>query len=314
MIKKNNVSFFQVAQGVWGMKLLFVNIYMIANRKGFPKGWVLVDTGTHGSANKIIAMAEALFGKGTQPSAIVLTHGHSDHSGSVEELLKQWHVPVYAHQLELPFLKGRSSYPPSDPTVGGGIMSLFSVLFRKTPINLGRKVKAINIDEGIPELPEWKVIFTPGHAPGHISLFLPLNTTLIAGDAFATTKAESAIYALAGIKKLSGPPRYFTPDWQSAKRSVEQLAKLEPRIAAAGHGPVMRGRELQLALTDLAGNFTKKAVPASGRYVGTPALSNENGVVYVPPFKANKKFLAMSMFAGLVAGLIVAGQVRKAVR
>ncbi len=169
MIKKNNVNFFQVAQGVWGMKLIFVNIYMIANRKGFSKGWVLVDTGPGGSANKIIAMAEAIFGKGAQPSAIILTHGHSDHSGSVEELLKHWNVPVYAHKLELPFLRGRSSYPPSDPTVGGGIISLFSVLFRKKPINLGRRVKAIDTDEGIPELPEWKVIFTPGHAPGHVA-------------------------------------------------------------------------------------------------------------------------------------------------
>ena len=43
-----------------------------------------------------------------------------------------------------------------------------------------------------PQLPEWKVIHTPGHAPGHISLFLPLNTTLIAGDAITTTKSEVA--------------------------------------------------------------------------------------------------------------------------
>ena len=313
MISNKNNSFFQVAQGVWGMKLLFVNIYMIANRKGFAKGWVLVDTGPAGSAKKIIAMAEALFGKGTQPSAIILTHGHSDHSGSIEKLLAHWNVPVYAHHLELPFLKGRSSYPPPDPTVGGGIISFLSVLFRRTPINLGRKVRAIDIDKGISELPEWKVIFTPGHSPGHISLFLPLNTTLIAGDAFSTTKAESAIYTLGSIKKISGPPMYFTPDWQAARKSVEQLAKLQPRIAAVGHGPVMRGRELQLALKELSEDFKKMAMPGSGRYVDTPALSTENGVVYVPPFKANKKFLAVSVFAGLIGGLIIANQIRKAV-
>lgn len=87
-------KYFQVAQGVWGMKLFFVNVYMIANRKSFSNGWVLVDTGPKGSAKRIINMAEAVFGKGTQPKAIILTHGHSDHSGSVKELLKHWDVPV----------------------------------------------------------------------------------------------------------------------------------------------------------------------------------------------------------------------------
>jgi glyoxylase-like metal-dependent hydrolase (beta-lactamase superfamily II) len=54
-----NMKYFQVAQGVWGMRLLVVNVYMIANRRGIAKGWVLVDTGLKGSAKKIIDMAEA---------------------------------------------------------------------------------------------------------------------------------------------------------------------------------------------------------------------------------------------------------------
>ncbi|OKS86442.1 MBL fold metallo-hydrolase [Mucilaginibacter polytrichastri] len=312
MIKKNKVNFFQVAQGVWGMKLMFVNVYMIANRRGVKKGWVLVDTGPQGSAGKIIAMAEALFGLGTRPSAIILTHGHSDHSGSLEALLKHWKVPVYAHEYELPYLTGKSSYPPVDPTVGGGIMSLFSVLFRTKPLKLGNKVKAI--EEGrIAELPEWRIIYTPGHSPGHISLFFPLNTTLIAGDAFVTTKAESAIYILSSLKKLSGPPRYITPDWKAAKASVIKLAGLHPRIAATGHGPLMRGRELQVALDELAENFDELAVPTSGRYIKQPAVADETGVLYVPPFKANRKFIAAMIITSIAAGFIIARQIRKAV-
>jgi glyoxylase-like metal-dependent hydrolase (beta-lactamase superfamily II) len=312
MSNKNNMNFFQVAQGVWGMKLTFVNVYMIANRRGVKKGWILVDTGQQGSANKIIAMAEALFGLGTRPAAIILTHGHSDHSGSLEALLKHWKVPVYAHENELPYLTGKSSYPPADPTVGGGVMSLFSVMFRRKPLKLGNKVKAIDMEDGrIDELPEWRVIETPGHSPGHISLFFPLNTTLIAGDAFVTTKAESAIYILNNLKKLSGPPRYLTADWRAAKASVIKLAALHPRIAATGHGPVMRGRELQVALEELAQNFDEVAVPNSGRYIKQPAVADETGVLYVPPFKANKKFIAASIVVGIAAGLIIAGQVSK---
>ncbi|CAN5487021.1 MBL fold metallo-hydrolase [soil metagenome] len=302
---KNKIKYFQVAQGVWGMRIIFVNVYMIANRRGHGGGWVLVDAGLNGSAKRIIAMAEALFGPGTQPAAIVLTHGHADHVGALEELVKHWHVPVYAHALELPYLTGKSSYPPADPTVGGGLMSLLSVFFPVKPINLGGRVKAIDMQEGIPELPEWKIIHTPGHSPGHISLFLPLNTTLVAGDAFATTKAESAIYVLNYIKKLSGPPKYFTIDWLAAASSVRRLAAIDPRIVAPGHGPVMRGREIQTELQSLAVNFEQQAVPRCGRYAGHPVIATRLGVRYVPLLKSSAKLkLAVALSAAVVAFLV----------
>ena len=173
MLNITNSKYFQVSQGVWGMRDLFVNVYMIANRRGVGKGWVLVDAGLGGSAKKIITMAETLFGPGTRPSAIILTHGHSDHTGSLKQLLKYWNVPVYAHTLELPYLTGKSSYPPADPTVGGGLMTLVSGLFPTKAIDITKNVRAIDMHNGIPELPEWKVIHTPGHTPGHISLFFP---------------------------------------------------------------------------------------------------------------------------------------------
>ena len=307
-----NIKYFQVSQGVWGMRLFFVNIYMIANRRGVGKGWVLVDTGIKGSAAKIITMAEALFGPGTRPSAIVLTHGHSDHSGSLQELLKYWDVPVYAHKLELPYLTGRSAYPPADPEAGGGLMSLISWMWPTGPINVSRNLRELDIYEGIPELPEWKVIHTPGHTPGHISLFLPLNTTLIAGDAFTTTPAESALSVLTYRKKLSGPPKYITTDWIAAAKSVRKLAALQPRIAATGHGSVMRGRELTTGLNLLANRFERVAVPQSGRYVGHGAMADENGVRYIPPCQGTLKRAATVAAAATLIGFLLvrkAGQV-----
>jgi glyoxylase-like metal-dependent hydrolase (beta-lactamase superfamily II) len=299
------VKYFQVAQGVWGMKCLFANVYIIANRRGVANGWVLVDTGLKTSAKKIINMAESLFGLGTRPRAIILTHGHSDHTGGIQVLLKHWNVSVYAHPLELPYLTGLSAYPPADPTVGGGLMSLLSVFFRTKPINLRRSVKAIDMNEGIAELPEWRVIHTPGHTPGHISLYLPLNTTLITGDALATTKSESIIFALGFPKKLSGPPKYITTDWQAASESIHKLAALQPRIIAPGHGQVMRGRELQTGLENLSANFEDTEVPKSGRYVEHPAIADEGGVRYIPPFKTNNKFnLAITLTAAAMAFII----------
>lgn len=311
MLSKKNVNYFQVAQGVWGMRIFFVNVYMIANRRGAGKGWVLVDTGIKGSEDKIVAMAEALFGPGSRPGAIILTHGHTDHAGSVCALLKIWNVPVYAHHLEAPYLTGKSAYPPTDPQAGGGLMSLTSFMLSTAPINISKHLREIDLYDGIPELPEWKVIHTPGHTPGHISLFFPLNTTLIAGDAFTTTPAESVFYLATYKKKLSGPPKYITSDWHAAKNSVRKLAALQPRIAATGHGPVIRGRELITELSSLANRFNELALPKQGRYVRRAALSDENGVRYIPPYQTTNGFKTSAIITAAFIGFIVAAKATK---
>lgn len=301
-----SAKYFQVGQGVWGLKQYFVNVYMIANRRSAGKGWVLVDTGIKGSEKEIIAAAEKLFGPGTKPAAIVLTHGHADHTGSIKELLKYWDVPVYAHKLEMPYLTGRCSYPPVDPFAGGGLMGLLSWIMPVKPINISRNLREIDMYEGIPELPEWKIIHTPGHTPGHISLFLPLNTTLIAGDAITTTVTESAVSLLGNLKQIAGPPKYTTTDWKAAEQSVQDLTELQPRIAATGHGPVMRGRELTLALSQLAENFGTTALPESGRYVKRAAIADERGVRYIPPAKVGtKQTIGFAAAASVAAFLLV---------
>ena len=286
----------KVAPGVWRMKMLFVNIYMVEDRTS--NRWALIDAGLKGFTSRILKMAAALFGD-RPPACIVMTHGHFDHRGCLESLLKVWDVPVYVHPMEIPYLTGISSYPPPDPLVGGGMMAFSSMLYARKPIDIGEHAKKI-VGNSIPELPEWEVIETPGHTPGHISLFRENDRVLIAGDAFVTTKQESAYYALSQKKKLSGPPKYFTPDWEAAEASVRRLSALQPRTAATGHGKPMYGTELQTKLADLVAHFREKAVPKTGRYVNHPAEANESGVVYTPERPARQTALT----AGLVIALI----------
>lgn len=245
----------------------FVNICLIGNPTSKSKTWYLVDAGMPQSADQIIRLAEDHFGPLTKPEGIILTHGHFDHVGAIAELLEHWNVPVYAHDLEIPYLTGKASYPKGDSTVNGGLISELSPLFPNHGINIEGHVKALPADGSIPGLPEWQWVHTPGHTPGHISLFREKDRALIAGDAFVTVKSESLYRVILQTQEISGPPKYFTSDWEAAAQSVKKLNELKPRLAVTGHGTPMRDEELASQLSSLADNFEKMAVPKEGRYV-----------------------------------------------
>lgn len=265
---------------VFRVQHFIVNSYLI----GKPGGeWVLVDAGlTRNSAGKILKTAKKVFGRGSVPSAIILTHGHFDHVGAVSELANLWQVPVYAHPMELPYLTGQSEYPPADPTVGGGLMARMAGMYPNRPINLGANAHALPQDHSVPGIPGWRWIHTPGHTPGHVSLFRDSDRTLIAGDAFVTVNQESALAQITKAQQVHRPPAYFTTDWTAARASVLTLANLEPEYAAAGHGIPMYGLELRRQLRDLAERFNELALPERGRYVYQPVLADERGVISLP--------------------------------
>lgn len=275
----------EVAPGVTCVRNVMVNYCFVAgasSRRGGYAGWVLIDAGLPGSAGQIRAAAERHFGPGARPEAILLTHGHFDHVGGLPQLAEEWDVPVFAHELELPYLTGRAGYAPPDPFVGG-MMSLTSPLYPRGPIDLGDRVQPLPPAGSVPFLPEWRVIETPGHSPGHVSFFRDTDRTLIAGDAFVTTKQESLLAVLSQAQRVFGPPRYFTHDWAQAEQSVRALAQLDPQVAATGHGTPMSGPLLREQLHALAADFERRAVPHDGRYAHHPVRYDARGPRHVPP-------------------------------
>lgn len=300
-------SALEVAADVACLPLSIVNVYFFGERGAGDRSWVLIDAGLAFSGRRIARAAAERFGPHSRPAAIILTHGHFDHVGALPGLAERWDVPVYAHELEMPYLTGRSSYPPPDPAVGGGAMSLLSRLYPRGPIDLGGGVQTLPADGSVLGMPGWRWIPTPGHTAGHVSLFRDTDRTLIAGDAFVTQCQESALGVLSQQRKVRRPPAYYTTDWQTARRSVEMLAQLRPNVAATGHGVPMYGERMRQQLDRLVRDWDRAAVPSHGRYVHQPAITDERGVVSVPPaaFDRQLAVLAGIGFAAVVGGLLI---------
>jgi glyoxylase-like metal-dependent hydrolase (beta-lactamase superfamily II) len=302
--KEAHTLYFDVAPGVWGTKDIFVNMYIVQDKES--GNWVIIDTGLKSSASKIKKMAAELFGADSKPSAILLTHGHFDHVGSLKKLTDEWDVRIYCHYLELPYLSGKSHYPPADPSASSGLMAKASPLYPTGPINIDGKLHILPPDGSVPFLPEWRYIPTPGHAPGHVSFFRQHDRVLIAGDAFTTTTPDSVMSVMTQKKKLSGPPKYFTYDWEAARNSVRKLEELRPAVVATGHGQPLSGEQMEVDLTNLALHFDKIAIPHSGRYVNDPAVADAGGIKYIPPKQKIRRSVLIALGVLTVATVTVA--------
>jgi glyoxylase-like metal-dependent hydrolase (beta-lactamase superfamily II) len=263
----------EIARDVALVAMPIVNAYLVGN----SGNWVLVDTGTPGNAGKIKQAAEARFGPGARPRAILLTHGHPDHAGSAADLAQTWGVRVYSHRLEWPYLNGSSSYPPPDPTAPG----FFSFVVRFMPartIDLGNLLAELGSNLRALGLEEWLLEFTPGHTSGHVCYFRQSDGVLLAGDALTTMNVDNAWDVITKRQQVCRPPTPATTDWQAARRSVQLLASLRPKLIAAGHGVPMKGAADQLQ--ELADRFP---FPSHGRYLKEAARADETGVTYLPP-------------------------------
>ncbi|MFC7058022.1 MBL fold metallo-hydrolase [Halovenus salina] len=182
-------------------------------------GLLLVDVGFPGQTDQIVsALAEAGF-DWSSVAGIVLTHQDGDHAGSLASVLDETDAVVYAHEECAPYVDGSKEpikspdgerYPPA-----------------RVDVEL---VDGVTFQTAAGPM---EVVFTPGHAPGHISLYFPDRSFLIAGDALTATDG-----------RLQGPDQRYTPEMDEALGSARDLAERDIDEVLCYHGgPVGDGDE-----------------------------------------------------------------------
>ncbi len=301
----------KLCKGVWCIEGLFVNSYLVETG---PNSCVIIDSGFPGWAPKIRDALREISEGESLPTAIVLTHGHIDHIGAARELAEEYGIPIFAHYLELPYLDGRSAYPPPDPSVGG-YHAMLSRFLPYGPFHLGQRLEMLPRSDTDSEgalsefLPGWRWIFTPGHSPGHVALYREHDRTLIAGDALETTNMDSWVETIFKPRHLWRGGTPFTCDWGAARESARMLAQLQPTSLCCGHGKPILDPHVTHELEAFGEHFP---VPDKGRYVGTPARFGSRGVVDLPEEPLDPLPLALiGCGLGAIAWMSVGGGVKK---
>ncbi|RYY60823.1 MAG: MBL fold metallo-hydrolase, partial [Chitinophagaceae bacterium] len=165
-----------------------VNVVFIEDQS--TGNWVLVDAGMPMGGSKLIDVAKKHFGS-RKPSAILLTHGHFDHVGSIKHLIEEWNVPVYAHPEEFPFLTGSQAYPEPDNTVEGGMLAKLSSIYPIEPVDISAVLQPLPPDGSVPFLKDWRWLHVPGHSPGQVAFYHDAEKLLVSGDAIITVRQDA---------------------------------------------------------------------------------------------------------------------------
>lgn len=209
--------------GVWRVPTTpmdLVNSFLFRDADGQV---TLVDAGLRNAPRRILAALDQI---GTAPSdvtRIVVTHAHLDHAGGLAEVARRTGAPVAVHADDAADVR-RGTPPPLDPATTAGRLVRRQAGFAATPV--AEELvdgQVLDVGGGL------RVVHTPGHTPGHVSLLHEPSRLLITGDAIWNMRS-----------RITWPVLSFCTDVRLTKQTAHVFADLEYDVVAFTHGPEIR--------------------------------------------------------------------------
>lgn len=203
-MKHSNIVFFE-------RKFPSANMVLIRDKKS-----TLVDTGFGSDIKETERFIEQAGVPLEALQLIVNTHYHSDHVGGNHKLQKKYGTPIAAHRWDADLVNRQD-------------VEVCSSVWLDQPVESYQINQKLSDDDELDTGNNtWKVLHTPGHTLGHISLYEPEEKILIAGDLFHKKDVGWMNIFREGVSSI-----------QRSMESLERLAQLEIYRAYSGHGPVI---------------------------------------------------------------------------
>lgn len=235
----------KITQHLYQLNLGFVNAFLIEDiapfadpaeglvpveglvpARGLVPGLTLVDTGTPGNLSRIFAQVKKAGKDPRDIRRIIVTHAHTDHSGSAAAISNELNIPVWAHADTARLVEqGRPGEGALQVSPGLLNQLIYQLFIRRggniDPFSVARRlidgeILPIGGPGGV------KVIYTPGHSAGHLALFLQADRVLIAADICANAAGLdwSTVYE----------------DRELGRQSILKAAAFDFDKAVFGHG------------------------------------------------------------------------------
>ena len=227
---RRTIALEEILPHIYGVRILYVNAFLLAEDEGIT----LIDSGL---ANRTETFLRALSEIKRTPGElkhILLTHHHTDHTGSLAALVEASGAEVWIHPLDAPVVRGEEPVPGLNPKSImsrilwplAGRLSVYNTL---APTRVDHEVAD---GEELPAADGIKVVHTPGHTAGHTCYRAERHGgVLFVGDAAGNV-----------FGRLGPPLAMSTEDMDEAKQSMAKLAGLEFDVACFGHGSVLKGK------------------------------------------------------------------------
>jgi glyoxylase-like metal-dependent hydrolase (beta-lactamase superfamily II) len=216
-----------LAAGVWRIPTMvgdLVNSFAFRERDGSV---TLVDAGPRSGARRLRAGLRAIGARPSDVRRIVITHAHRDHVGGLARLVAATGGGVAVHERDAPYL--RDGRTPRSARFSG---------LRIPPVTVAEQFLDGTL---LPVAGGLRVVHTPGHTPGHVSLLHEPTGVLIIGD---------VLFNLRGIRFSAG---WLCTDPERSRKSADLLGELDYEIAAFSHGPEIRAGARKAVLAFLRG-------------------------------------------------------------